>query len=190
MENNNAPPERIETMKQRTLEDFITPCGLRFGWQANDLLIRSIGNHCPNCGHSLAEDYANIVHDGYHGSPHAHDGAGSLGLALHHYFIVCPECATRAEKCECEACVASRRTQLQAALDQCAEEGGWLVRASEAGKYAYSVVMSADEASYWQEILLPGDESFRWVAVEDLDPAGEWEDALCQYPVAESELPE
>lgn len=45
---------------------------------------------CPNCGTTLFED-TDLAHDGYMGSPYAHNGRGSLGLARHHYYFVC-EC--------------------------------------------------------------------------------------------------
>lgn len=42
---------------------------------------------CPNCGRHLDEE--NLTHDGYMGSPHAHNGAGSYGLGRHHHYFVC-----------------------------------------------------------------------------------------------------
>jgi len=42
---------------------------------------------CPKCSAYL--DNENLRHDGYLGSPYAHAGAGSYGLARHHYYFVC-----------------------------------------------------------------------------------------------------
>lgn len=43
---------------------------------------------CPSCGNTLFEDQ-DLAHDGYTGSPYAHNGRGSYGLARHHYYWVC-----------------------------------------------------------------------------------------------------
>lgn len=43
---------------------------------------------CPECKRTLFED-EDLTHDGYMGSPYAHNGRGSYGLARHHYYYVC-----------------------------------------------------------------------------------------------------
>lgn len=78
-----------------------TLCGKKFspGTVEDANFFGDVASQCPTCGRKLyAEDDA--VHDGYRGSPHAHNGAGSSGLADHHFWLVCPECAD----CACTLC--------------------------------------------------------------------------------------
>ena len=72
-----------------------TKCGKVYAVQ-----LRSHGSRmaCPTCGKLIDEE--SVAHDGYRGSSHAHDGAGSYGLAAHHYYAVCQACS----ECDCEVC--------------------------------------------------------------------------------------
>jgi hypothetical protein len=78
-----------------TRNTLTTRCGRVYGvrlqsWQH--------APRCPTCGREL--DAEELRHDGYSGSAHAHDGAGSMGLAAHHHCLVCEVCS----QCDCEVC--------------------------------------------------------------------------------------
>lgn len=58
---------------------------------------------CKKCKKALDEE-TDVYHDGYKGSPHAHGGAGSTGLASHHFVFseLCVSCREDCSLCELE----------------------------------------------------------------------------------------
>lgn len=85
---------------------------------------------CAKCGCELDPE-EDAYHDGYRGSPHAHGGAGSYGLAAHHYVFSpwCSACLDSCERCAREA-EWSALPELERALARFADDdvGGMLMR--------------------------------------------------------------
>jgi hypothetical protein len=136
--------------RQTTEADFITACEKCYAVR-NDVGTQ----HCPTCGKVLDEEHA--VHDGYSGSPYAHGGIGSTGMANHHFFLICEDCST----CDCELCQKYKNCEdvelarvLDQLIDDCNLYGGYLCRYhnTSTGQYSYSVIDYIPDECF---VLLP-----------------------------------
>lgn len=144
---------------QKTINDFSTPCGRQFGWQ------KDIANvNCPNCGYFFRE--YDFTHDGYPGSLSAHDGAGSSGLADHHYFAVCPTC----RDCDCDVCREKEMEDSKSPEEKILEElnvcGGFICYM--AGDNGENIFFPVDDPSY-SHVLLPVPNGWVWCSLEEQD---------------------